>query len=1209
MAFKEYDANFASVLPRLRARLDIVADLDRSVSGGATDSARGMIAEIELHISDGDNFYRRKQYDSALNEFKKARALIYKALHPQFDVGSYIGRKDVVLPVSKAIEESLLDVSLRIADVIRPVVLESGPIFKQNGSNSMPQALQTYMVTGFREVVSLDESLQLASVGGVALLNDNKPEAAIRLMEEALNSARAANSPADSTLTAALELNLSGAYLQLANPQKATELATASLEHFKKSGDQVGQAQALHITAMSAQKNGDTDSAKQLFAQAANILTKVSAPAIGETPMPGGPIPSPTPVAPHLLPGFIPMPLIASRTIRSSASAELASSSLRVALPGDASLIVSRDFKDLQPIATMDAQTLTYRIPGRVDGWGILKIPDKQQQKEQSKAWQVGVPVGEKLVAFQMSGGQLPGVNELVDKIYHARIDANRFIDIDWKIFDPSTTTFYLTQLYAYVLPVKIGDSCHELGQYARAEEYFMQAAGYSYINKQVEATALWIRMARNAFAWGDSLYKNEDLPAAQSQYEKVITDDAHIPDSFLYTTDSLSVPADAARTLIQAIADRPLPEVNWEIAYFILSAFSQIQQIRQGLDFYGLLLSPIHTFEYLQNVARGFAQEAIQAEREFVNFKSRQEMEEATRRELETARAMAQAEAAGRYQQFLAAREDESSANMAWELANKRHDDAVRQMNEYAASSSTQIWSQAAAQAVGMGQDGLYNEISELADKLARGERISGAPGKVAAAETLYGGRKTREYELHKMQNNIDELTAAIPVAKDQWDAARARTAACEIAWQAAVQRAQMSNAALTAFDNEFFTPESWSKMADVMRDISRSYLFQAIRIAKLMERSYNFENDTQLGVIKNEYGHGVASEVPGRDVMLLGGDSLLQDIESFTYLAITNKTRKNSRIKDVISLASSFPAQFEEFRQTGLLSLETDLYEFDRLHPGFYGQRIEAIELEIIGLLPEGGLNGTLTAGGVTSYRKKDGTAGKRVHQVDTMALSDFVLRNDMFLYGAETGVRGLFQGIGTGSTWQIHLPRRSNDFDFRRIFDVHLVVYYTARYDAALRTSVLALPPRPGEMELLRTFGLRYDFPDAWYGFYRDGVARITLDRFKFPVNQQNFAVKTAYFRVITKPGISNSGIDVRITGSSGASCTGTTDANGVISSESPQLAALIDTDPLGVWQVEVTGGASISDGGTLKFDRVYNIQMGLEYAFEYVQEEVV
>src|SRR5262249_13744776 len=160
------------------------------------------------------------------------------------------------------------------------------------------------------------------------------------------------------------------------------------------------------------------------------------------------------------------------------------------------------------------------------------------------------------------------------------------------------------------------------------------------------------------------------------------------------------------------------------------------------------------------------------------------------------------------------------------------------------------------------------------------------------------------------------------------------------------------------------------------------------------------------------------------GPDNRLMGGDMLLEDIDSFTYNAIAAKTRKSSRIKDVLSIAASFPAQFEEFRRTGVLSIETDLYEFDRLHPGFFGQRIEAVEVEIIGLLPETGLNGTLSAGGVTAFRKKDNTAGKRIHQLDTMALSHFVLRGDGFLYGADTGVRGLFQGLGVGTTWQLHL-----------------------------------------------------------------------------------------------------------------------------------------------------------------------------------------
>ena len=373
-------------------------------------------------------------------------------------------------------------------------------------------------------------------------------------------------------------------------------------------------------------------------------------------------------------------------------------------------------------------------------------------------------------------------------------------------------------------------------------------------------------------------------------------------------------------------------------------------------------------------------------------------------------------------------------------------------------------------------------------------------------------------------------------------------------------------------------------------------------------MERAYNFENDSSLQVIKNDYGYNIGTTESGQVVNLLGGDGLLKDINSFTFHAITAKTRKNTRLKDVISISSDFPAQFEAFRQTGLLSIETDLYEFDRLHPGFYGQRLEAVELQVVGLLPEYGLNGTLTAGGVTRYRKKDGTMGQRVHGVDTMALSNFTLRNDVFLYSAETGVRGIFQGLGLGTTWQLHLPKRSNDFDFRRIFDTQLVLYYTAKFDPLLRTNVLDKPPRPGEMVLLRTFGFRYDFPDTWYGFYKDGSLEFQFDQFRLPMNQQNFKISNAFFRVITKDGISNQDIDVRITGPGSVPGTVKTASNGLVSSDSGPLSGLVGIDPIGKWLVEILDGPSLMDSGTVKFERIYNIQFGLEYSFEYVPEEL-
>jgi Tc toxin complex TcA C-terminal TcB-binding domain len=958
----------------------------------------------------------------------------------------------------------------------------------------------------------------------------------------------------------------------------------------------------LHASAIAAQRAGDADKAKMLFNQAARTLKQASGAALNTG-------------SPQGAAAEVDQPAAARSRVGSEAVTTFTPT--RVALPRldrgnlikarlTTGALGSRDMKVLQPIASMDANTLTVRVPGRADGWAAVPALDDLQRKQQTKSWNVGVPIGEAVATFKVGSGAIPTANDLAASLYETRVTAATAALLDWPTINTSSIAFYLTQLYAHALPMKIADCYNQMGQFGKAEEYYLLVSHYTYLNSEAEATSLWIRMARNTVEWGDSLYKLENFDGAKTQYLKLILENATTPNSFIYTTASLAIPANAAKTLIQNITTRPLPAVNWEITYLVLTAFGRLQQIADGLDFFGLLLSPIHTFEYLQSVARAFAQEAIQAEREFVNFKSRQETEEATRRDLEMARAMAQAEADGRYQLYLSAQEDQAAAAAALSLAIKRRDDAVTQREQYAQASAAQIWSQAAAQAQGMGEDSWYGEISELADKLARGESISGPRGKLAAAYTLYAGRKTRDYELKKMQDNIDELTRGITIATDQHDAAVRRTLAAELAWEAAKQRAHMTSASLDAFDAEFFTPETWGKMADVMRDIAGNYLYRAIRIAKLMERAYNFENDTELRVIKSEYGQGVATPAPGRDVKLLGGDSLLQDIESFTYTAITTKTRKSSRIKDVISLASIFPAQFEQFRETGLLSFETDLYEFDRLHPGFYGQRIEAVEIEIIGLLPDTGLNGTLSAGGVTAFRKKDNTAGRRVHHVDTMALSSFLLRNDMFLYGTDTGVRGLFQGIGLATTWQLHLPKRSNDFDFRRIFDVNLIVYYNAKYDPALRTTVLALPPRPGEMALLRNFALRQDFPDAWYGFYRDGIADFQFERTRLPANQSNFTVKAMNFRVMTRPGVSSENIQVRVMAPNGSSGTVTTDAMGVVSTELPALAAIAGVDPMGAWRVEVLGGPSLMDEGTLKFDRVYNLQVGLEYNFEYVVE---
>ena len=54
---------------------------------------------------------------------------------------------------------------------------------------------------------------------------------------------------------------------------------------------------------------------------------------------------------------------------------------------------------------------------------------------------------------------------------------------------------------------MKIADCYNQMGQFAKAEDYYRQASRYKYLNLEAEGTSLWIRMARNAVEWGDSLY------------------------------------------------------------------------------------------------------------------------------------------------------------------------------------------------------------------------------------------------------------------------------------------------------------------------------------------------------------------------------------------------------------------------------------------------------------------------------------------------------------------------------------------------------------------------------------------------------------------------------------------------------------------------------------------------------------------------------
>ncbi len=310
--------------------------------------------------------------------------------------------------------------------------------------------------------------------------------------------------------------------------------------------------------------------------------------------------------------------------------------------------------------------------------------------------------------------------------------------------------------------------------------------------------------------------------------------------------------------------------------------------------------------------------------------------------------------------------------------------------------------------------------------------------------------------------------------------------------------------------FDAQYFSPDIWDKMAGFMRDISGSYLQRAVEIARLMQHAYNYEFELQPArkYIRPDYSTAGVTMKDGTQV--LAADVLLLDIDLFSYDLATALKAKQAPVKQTISLATSYPYLFEtQFRRTGRLDFETTFEQFDLAYPGTYQGRIEAVEVEVEGLLPPEGLRGTFGNSGVSRYRSLVGPdpVKYRFQPADTMVLSEYRTKQDAFVYPAEPNRLKLFQGAGVVASWTIDIPPLVNNLDYNTITDIRVTFYYQALYDAVLAGLVKqdlknkALVPASHT----RALPLRWAFPDGFFALQDTGEIDFTLTYLDFPCNE--------------------------------------------------------------------------------------------------------
>jgi hypothetical protein len=363
-------------------------------------------------------------------------------------------------------------------------------------------------------------------------------------------------------------------------------------------------------------------------------------------------------------------------------------------------------------------------------------------------------------------------------------------------------------------------------------------------------------------------------------------------------------------------------------------------------------------------------------------------------------------------------------------------------------------------------------------------------------------------------------------------------------------------------------------------------------------MERAYNAETERKLHVIRTDYSMTTANN-------LMGADQLLADIDSFTYDYVSTVRTKKIPVKQVISLADFYAMPFQQLKAAGRCFFQTELADFDRQHPGMYLCKLRNVELIFVGLTNASTLAGSLRNVGVSRFRSENGAVLTRLYPSDVMALSQYEVRQDALAFRFNPNELRLFENNGIDTLWQLDLPMHANDFDYREILDIQLVLYYDGFFSPSLEQTVLATLPTGGTAS--RAFSLGMSFFDELYYLKNKGEGELVFEGSLFPRNQKNVKRTVVTLKALGKSGtVANLALHLT-SANHGSEIAFTTDAQGEVNQQTPgqPLNALANEPMLDTWTLRITAAdnPALVNNGVMDLSGLDDILVFFEYSFDY------
>jgi len=804
--------------------------------------------------------------------------------------------------------------------------------------------------------------------------------------------------------------------------------------------------------------------------------------------------------------------------------------------------------------------------------------------------------------SFALTGNPATNVRSFLQTITDAT-DISLVLGAAWAA-DATQLVAYLPSMYFFVIPMAIGDCLAGLGNLEDAASSYTSVLVYPYINKAYEIPKLWGKLASVYLAMGDRDYRNAaddatKFPTAKADYEHIIkTDNTLDPASPLWA-DARFAPIKARVAAFIAAGFASTHPDNPDMLAKVSEARLRLQQIASGLDYFGLAVNYLPPFgwEYLQNTAKYFAQQAAQMEQRYIQYTTAGEDETLQRQELDQ-----QAEVAAQTVVLEQRGLDEANATVAvanagLNYAQVQQSNALQAQAEFANNRAAlaeydelEAWANAAA--VDQGSE-VNLTISGYTYYNTSGERRS------LVIQDLESRREkiSQDMEASNLQRNVDSANAY--VAQSQAQVAEAQTQVAIANQRIALAQLQQRDAEENRdyLDMKEFNARLWFELAGSAQRIMQRYTDMATAVALLAQRAYNAETGRSLNIIRGDYTHSATDN-------LMGADFLSLDLDSFTYDYVTTTKTKKAPVKRIISLADNYPYAFSQLRSAGHCSFQTELAMFDRQTPGMYLCKIRNVELVFVGVT-QVNVAGSLRNIGASRFRAADGTVVTRLYPADVMPLSAYEIRQDALAFRVNPNDLQLFENNGIDTLWQLDMPLSANDIDFGSIIDVQLVLYYDGFFDPALETKIIAGLPKSAKAT--RVSSMRLTFPDELFYLKNQGQAQLVYDATLFPMTQTNLKRTKSSVRVSGDAATTN-GLTLRVASAvTGKTYTVKTDANGLVAGTAPadplsvlNGSAVFDTLTI---SIQAADNPALVNAGKLNLNGLSDLKTYFEYTFDY------